>query len=82
MTGSRPFGCRTSLGCPACLGKHGGASSFPGVTTQKRVLAGHVIGRAIDTPADAAWRDRFRDTRHLLDTVQAILDQRMPLSED
>jgi hypothetical protein len=49
---------------------------------QRRVLAGHVIGRAIATPADAAWRARFRDTRHLLDTVQAILDERMPVSED
>jgi hypothetical protein len=32
-------------------------------------------------PADAAWRVRFRDTRHLLDTVQAILEQRLPLTE-
>jgi hypothetical protein len=47
----------------------------------KRVLAGHVIGRAIDMPANADWRTKFRDTRHLLDTVQAILDRRMPLSE-
>ncbi|MCW2892748.1 MAG: hypothetical protein JWO75_2237, partial [Actinomycetia bacterium] len=29
----------------------------------------------------AEWRVRFRDTRHLLDTLQAILDQRMPLIE-
>jgi hypothetical protein len=49
---------------------------------QRRVLAGHIIGRATDMPADAAWRARFRDTRHLLDTVQAILGQRMPLSGD
>lgn len=48
---------------------------------QKRVLAGHVIGRAIDAPADASWRARFRDTRHLLGEVQAILDECMPLSE-
>jgi hypothetical protein len=32
-------------------------------------------------PANAEWRVKFRDTRHLLDTVQAILDQRMPPSE-
>jgi hypothetical protein len=32
-------------------------------------------------PASAEWRARFRNTRHLLDTVHAILDQRMPLSE-
>lgn len=49
---------------------------------QRRVMIGHVIGRAIDMPQDATWRARFRDTRHLLDTVQEILDQRMPLSED
>jgi hypothetical protein len=49
---------------------------------QRRVLAGHVIGRALDMPQDAAWRARYRDTRHLLDTVQAVLEQRMPLSED
>lgn len=48
---------------------------------QRRVLAGHIIGHAIDLPADAGWRARYRDTRHLLDSVQAILDQRMPLSE-
>jgi len=34
-----------------------------------------------DMPADAAWRARFCDTRHLLDTVQAILDEHMPLDE-
>lgn len=49
---------------------------------QRRVLTGHIIGRAIDTPANAAWRTRFRDTRHLLDTVQAILDLRVPLGDD
>jgi hypothetical protein len=49
---------------------------------QRRVMAGHIIGRALDMPADTLWRVRYRDTRHLLDTVQAILDQRMPLSED
>lgn len=49
---------------------------------QRRVLAGHIIGRATDMAADAVWRSRFRDTRHLLDTVQAILDERMPLAED
>jgi hypothetical protein len=48
---------------------------------QRRVLAGHIIGRAADMPADAAWRARFRDTRHLLDTVQAILEEHMPLDE-
>ena len=46
---------------------------------QRRVLTGHIIGRATDMPGDAAWRARFRDTRHLLDTVQAILDEHMPL---
>jgi hypothetical protein len=49
---------------------------------QRRVLTGHSIGRAADMPADAAWRARYRDTRHLLDTVQVILEQRMPLNED
>jgi len=49
---------------------------------QRRVLTGHIIGRAIDMPADAAWRAKYRDTRHLLDTVQAILDERLPLTED
>lgn len=48
---------------------------------QRRVLAGHIIGRATDMPADAPWRSRFRDTRHLLGTIQAILEERMPLSE-
>jgi hypothetical protein len=49
---------------------------------QRRVLIGHLIGRAVDMPAGTAWRARFRDTRHLLGTVQAILDQRMPLDQD
>lgn len=49
---------------------------------QRRVLAGHIIGRAAGMPADAAWRSRFRDTRHLLSTVQAILEEHMPLIED
>jgi len=49
---------------------------------QRRVLTGHIIGRATDMPADAAWRSKFRDTRHLLDTVQAILEERLPLNED
>lgn len=48
---------------------------------QRRVLTGHIIGRATEMPGDAPWRGRYRDTRHLLDTVQSILDQRMPLSE-
>jgi hypothetical protein len=48
---------------------------------QRRVLTGHIIGRATDMPADTAWRARFRDTRHLLGTVQEILDRHMPLSE-
>ena len=48
---------------------------------QRRVLAGHIIGRALDMPADSAWRARYRDTRHLLDTIQAILDEHVPLSE-
>jgi hypothetical protein len=49
---------------------------------QRRVLAGHIIGCAIDMPANAAWRGGFRDTRHLLDTIQSILDERLPLAED
>jgi hypothetical protein len=49
---------------------------------QRRVLAGHIIGRAIDAPPDADWRARYRDTRHLLDTIQQVLDRRMPLSQD
>ena len=32
-------------------------------------------------PADSAWRTRYRDTRHLLDMIQVILDQHVPLSE-
>lgn len=48
---------------------------------QRRVLTGHIIGRALDMPQSAPWRARYRDTRHLLDTVQAILEQRVPLSE-
>jgi hypothetical protein len=48
---------------------------------QRRVLAGHIIGHAIDMPADSGWRTRFRDTRHLLDTIYALLDEHMPLNQ-
>lgn len=49
---------------------------------QRRVLVGHIIGRATDMPADATWRSRFRDTRHLLHVIQAVLEERVPLGED
>jgi hypothetical protein len=32
--------------------------------------------------AVAAWRPKFRGTRHLLDTLQAILSKHMPLTGD
>lgn len=48
---------------------------------QRRILAGHIIGRAIDAPATASWRSRYRDSRHLLEVVQEILDRLLPLAD-
>lgn len=44
---------------------------------QKRVIAGHIL-RRFDY---ASVRDRFRDTRHLSETVQSILERHLPLAE-
>jgi len=30
---------------------------------------------------EGEWRDRYRDSRDLSETVQAILDRHLPLSE-
>lgn len=45
---------------------------------QKRVITGHVVRRAQQV-TEGGWRDRYRDTRHLSETVQAILDKYLPL---
>jgi hypothetical protein len=50
------------------------------VKQQKRVLAGHILRRAL--AADAAGpREKYRDSRHLSETVQAILERHLPLHE-
>jgi hypothetical protein len=48
---------------------------------QKRVITGHILRRAM-SGEDASWRARYRDSRHLSETVQAILDQNLPLKQD
>jgi hypothetical protein len=50
---------------------------------QKRVITGHILRRAMSGDyADAGgWRDRYRDSRHLSETVQTILGQHLPLAE-
>lgn len=45
---------------------------------QKRVITGHVVRRAQQV-TEGSWRDRYRDTRHLSDTVQAILEKYLQL---
>jgi hypothetical protein len=45
---------------------------------QKRVITGHVVRRAQQV-TEGGWRDRYRDTRHLSETVQVILDKYLPL---
>jgi len=47
-------------------------------TQQARVITGHVVRRAQEV-AEGGWRDRYRDTRHLSETVQAILGKYLPL---
>lgn len=50
------------------------------VKQQKRVLTGHILRRAL--AADAVGpRERYRDSRHLSETVQAILERHLPLGE-
>lgn len=43
---------------------------------QKRVITGHLLRRSEAIPV----RDRYRDSRHLSETVQAILDRHLPLA--
>jgi hypothetical protein len=47
---------------------------------QKRVIAGHILRRA-QTVIEGGWRDRYRDSRHLSETIQAILERHLPLGE-
>jgi hypothetical protein len=48
---------------------------------QKRVITGHILGLVTSQP-DSAWRGRYRDSRHLSETVQAILGRHLPLPLD
>ena len=41
---------------------------------QKRVITGNVLRRAMEVTR-GGWRDRYRDSRHLSETVQAILER-------
>jgi hypothetical protein len=49
---------------------------------QKRVITGHILRRLTAADPDGAWRGRYRDSRHLSEIVQAILEERLPLSEN
>lgn len=58
------------------------ATHHPADTAQqKRVITGHVLRRAMGDE-DGPWRRKYRDARHLSETVQAILDRHLPLGED
>jgi hypothetical protein len=48
---------------------------------QKRVITGHILRRATEL-TKGGWRDRYRDSRHLCETVQAILERHLPLAAD
>jgi hypothetical protein len=48
---------------------------------QKRVITGHILRRAMEV-TKGGWRDRYRDSRHLSETVQAILERHLPLAAD
>jgi hypothetical protein len=48
---------------------------------QRRVVTGHVLRRALDVKR-GGWRDRYRDTRHLSETVQGLLERHLPLAPD
>lgn len=46
---------------------------------QQRILAGHVLRTVM---SGDYWTEKFRDARHLLDTVQAVIAQHWPLGSD
>jgi hypothetical protein len=48
---------------------------------QRRVITGHVLRRAMEV-TKGGWRDRYRDSRHLSETVQSILERHLPLAAD
>jgi hypothetical protein len=48
---------------------------------QRRVITGHILRRAMDVKR-GGWRERYRDTRHLSETVRALLDRHLPLAPD
>jgi hypothetical protein len=48
---------------------------------QKRVITGHILRRATEVTR-GGWRQRYRDSRHLSETVQAILERHLPLAPD
>jgi hypothetical protein len=55
------------------------STHHPGdVAQQKRVITGHVLRRLMAQP-EGPHRDRFRDSRHLSESVQAILERHLPL---
>jgi hypothetical protein len=47
---------------------------------QKRIITGHILRRAL-APDAVGWRPRYRDSRHLSETVQAIIERHLPLAE-
>ena len=48
---------------------------------QRRVITGHILRRAMEV-TKGGWRDRYRDSRHLSETVQSILERHLPLAAD
>jgi hypothetical protein len=48
---------------------------------QKRVIAGHVLRYLMASDWGGGWRDKYRDSRHLSETVQAILERHLPLGD-
>ena len=48
---------------------------------QKRIITGHILRRAL-APDAIGWRDKYRDARHLSETVQGILERHLPLAPD
>ncbi len=48
------------------------------VTQQKRIITGHILRAALDA---AGPRERYRDSRHLSETIQAILERHLPLGQ-
>lgn len=49
---------------------------------QARIITGHIVGRAVTGPEDAAWRSVHRDAGRLSAAALDAVSRHLPLEED